>query len=48
MIVTSESMYPVLNPNDIIVVKPSKIEEVKEGDIICILSMSILQQRLQI
>ena len=34
MIITSDSMLPALKPNDIIVVKPSKIEEVKEGDII--------------
>ena len=34
MIVTSDSMFPALKPNDLIIVKPSKIEEVKEGDII--------------
>lgn len=34
MVITSDSMLPALKPNDIIVVKPSKIEEVKEGDII--------------
>ena len=34
MVITSDSMLPVLKPNDLIVVKPSSIDEIKEGDII--------------
>jgi len=34
MVVTSDSMVPILKPNDLIIVKPSKIEEVKQNDII--------------
>ena len=34
MVVTSDSMFPALKPNDLIIVKPFKIEEIKEGDII--------------
>lgn len=34
MVITSDSMLPVLKVNDLIIVKPSSIEEIKEGDII--------------
>ena len=34
MVVTSDSMFPALKPNDLIIVKPSKIQDVKQGDII--------------
>ena len=34
MVVTSDSMFPALKPNDLIIVKPSKIQDVKRGDII--------------
>ena len=34
MIVTTTSMLPVLNPNDMIVVESASIDELKEGDII--------------
>ena len=34
MIVTSDSMFPALKPNDLIIVKPSKIQDVKQGDIV--------------
>jgi len=34
MVVTSDSMLPILKPNDLIIVKPSKIQEVKQDDII--------------
>ena len=34
MVITSDSMFPVLKPNDLIVVKPSSIDEIQEGDII--------------
>jgi len=34
MVITSDSMLPALKPNDVIVVKPSKIGDVNEGDII--------------
>ena len=34
MIVTSTSMLPVLQPNDLIVVEPTTIDQIKVGDII--------------
>lgn len=34
MVVTSDSMFPALKPNDLIIVKPSKTQDVKQGDII--------------
>jgi len=34
MYVPSDSMYPTLKPNDLLVVKKTSIDEVKEGDII--------------
>ena len=34
MVVTSDSMLPVLKPNDLIVVEPTSIDQIKEGDII--------------
>jgi len=34
MVVTSDSMLPTLKPNDLIIVKPSKIQDVKQNDII--------------
>ena len=34
MVVASDSMFPALKPNDLIIVKPSKIQDVKQGDII--------------
>ena len=34
MTVTSDSMFPTLKPNDIIIVEPVGIDEIKEGDII--------------
>ena len=34
MIITTTTMLPVLNPNDMIVVESASIDELKEGDII--------------
>ena len=34
MVVTSDSMVPALNPQDLIIVKRTSIDKVKEGDII--------------
>ena len=34
MTVTSDSMFPTLKPNDIIIVKPVGIDEINKGDII--------------
>jgi len=34
MVVTSTSMVPVLNPNDLIIVEPATIDQIKVGDII--------------
>ena len=34
MIITTTSMLPVLNPNDMIVVESASIDELREGDII--------------
>ena len=34
MVITTISMLPVLNPNDMIVVESASIDELKEGDII--------------
>ncbi|MCH7647019.1 MAG: signal peptidase I [Thaumarchaeota archaeon] len=34
MVVTSDSMYPALKVNDLIIVKPLPIDEINQGDII--------------
>ena len=34
MVVTSTSMVPTLQPNDLIIVKPATLDQVREGDII--------------
>ena len=34
MVVTSTSMLPVLKPNDLIIVEPATIDQIKVGDII--------------
>jgi len=34
MVITSNSMFPFLSPNDLIIVKPSPIDEINQGDVI--------------
>ena len=34
MVITSDSMFPALKQNDLIIVKPSSIDEINQGDII--------------
>ena len=34
MVITSDSMFPFLKPNDLIIVKESSIDEINQGDII--------------
>ncbi len=34
LVITSDSMLPALKPNDLIIVRPSSIDEINQGDII--------------
>ena len=49
MVTTTTSMLPVLNPNDMIVVESTSIDEIKEGDIIAFdshMEMGIVAHRV--
>ena len=49
MVITTTSMLPVLNPNDMIIVESVSIDEIKEGDIIAFdshMKMGIVAHRV--